>query len=468
MPKTNILDLDRSSLESFSKDQLIDTVVELIDLVKKLSIQVATLQKNSNNSSKPPSSDMPSVDRKHNNSRKPSGKKPGGQPGHKGVTLQPVDNPDRKEECVPTDCENCGALLDENSLQQLESVTQVKDIPPIVPIITEYQLFSRTCVCGHTTIGSLPEGITPQDGGIQIGPNASSFLVYLNTAHHIPYERLGIVSRDIFNFPLSVGTIANKLEKAAVAAVPVAKKILAFLHSSKWVGSDETGVRVAGKRIWQWIWQNAEASYYVVSLKRDYQTVKDHFGESFLGVLIHDCLGARNLTKALAHQLCHAHLLRDLQFIIDSKLGGEAWAYRMQRLLLCSQRARDHSWAEGFDPLLRQSIQADYSRQLENMIEGPLTSKAAKKLQNRFRKHKDKILYFMGDPDIPPDNNGSERAVRPAKTKQKVSGCLRSNRGADRHALLLSVIETAKKQDLNVLETIKSLLSGEEVVLFKG
>ena len=160
--------------------------------------------------------------------------------------------------------------------------------------------------------------------------------------------------------------------------------------------------------------------------------------------------------------------LRDLQFVIDSASGGVAWAYRMQRLLLCSQRARDHSWAEGFDPSLRQTIQADYLRQLDHMIEIPVTGKVAIKLQNRFKKHRDKILYFMTDPDIPPDNNGSERAVRPAKTKQKVSGCFRSSRGADRHALLLSVIETAKKQDLNVLEVIRQLMTGREVELFSG
>lgn len=237
---------------------------------------------------------------------------------------------------------------------------------------------------------------------------------------------------------------------------------------SRWVGSDETGVRVAGKRIWEWVWQNAGASYYVISPHRSYQVVKDHFGESFLGVLIHDCLGAQNMTKAKAHQLCHAHLLRDLQFVIDTASGGVAWAYKMQKLLLCSQRARDHSWAGSFDPLLRQAIQADYLRQLDYMIEESITGKAAIKLQRRFKKHRDKILYFMSSPDMPPDNNGSERAIRNAKTKQKVSGCYRSKRGADRNAALLSVIETAKKQDLNVLETIKKLLTGEEVVLFKG
>ena len=468
MFKTKTENLHKDSLQGLTKDQLIGLVAKQAVQIAELQAQIAALQKNSSNSSKPPSSDMPSApDRKHNNSRKPSGKKPGGQPGHVGITRQPVDNPDDTVDCIPEACENCGLSLSDQTATLL-TATQIADIPPIVPTIIEYQQFSRTCPCGHTTIGNLPAGITPQDGGIQIGPNASSFLVYLNTAHHLPFQRLVQVSRDIFHFPLSVGTIDNKLERAAQAAEPLQTTILNFLHMSTWVGSDETGTRVAKKRIWEWVWQNTLASLYVISPKRDYQTVKDHFGEGFKGVLIHDCLGAQNKTKAIAHQLCHAHLLRDLQFIIDAKLGGMAWAYNMQLLLIRSQRARDHSWAEGFDPVLRHAIQADYFRQLDNMIQAPVTGKAARKLQNRFRKHRDKILYFMSSPDIPPDNNGSERAIRNAKTKQKVSGGYRSMHGAQRQAMLLSVIETAKKQNLNVLETIQKLLAGEEVVLFRG
>jgi transposase len=214
---------DRQELLALPKGQLVDIVLMLRDQLAGLQdqvvalttqvatqqAQVAALQKNSSNSSRPPSSDMPSApDRKHNNSRKPSGKKPGGQLGHKGVTLQPVDNPDETVDRIPTDCENCGASLDnQTAVPQLLSVTQVKDIPPIEPTITEYHQFARTCVCGHTTIATLPAGITPNDGGIQIGPNASSFLTYFNTVHHLPFKRLGIVSRDIFHLPLSVGTI---------------------------------------------------------------------------------------------------------------------------------------------------------------------------------------------------------------------------------------------------------------------
>jgi transposase len=265
--------------------------------INALIAKVAALQKNSSNSSKPPSSDMPSApDRKHNNSRKPTDKKSGGQPGHLGHTRDRVDNPDKVVRCAPKSCKDCGERLSKKSDKIIAS-SQVADIPKIVITVTEYRLISRVCSKGHITVGSLPYGITP-GGSMQLGSNANSLFAYMSVVLLIPYKKLQQACSDLFNLSLSQATIANKLEKAAVAAEPLMDKILGYLHSSKWVGSDETGVRVARKRIWQWIWQNAEASYYVVSLKRDYQTVKDHFGESFKGVLVHDCLGAQNMTKA--------------------------------------------------------------------------------------------------------------------------------------------------------------------------
>jgi len=341
--------------------------------------------------------------------------------------------------------------------------SQVVDIPPITPVITEYRAVARTCACGHVTTGHLPPEAAVS-GTVQIGNNASSLLVYLNTAHHLPYARLQQVAADLFNLPLSQGTLANKLEVAAKAAAPLCQVILDFLRGSNRVGSDETGVRVAGARIWQWVWQNAQASCYIISGHRDYNTVKDTFGEDYSGCLIHDCYSAQNNTVAGWHQLCHAHLLRDLQFVVDTE--HSVWAYQLQSFLLRSQRARDHIWADGFDPNLREQVTDDYYAQLEQFTHQQLPGKEAKRLQKRFRKHEAKILYFMTTPDIPPDNNGSERAIRNTKVKEKVSGGYRSLRGAERQALILSVIETAKKQGLNVLTTIQQLVAGETVVLF--
>lgn len=483
---TTQLIADRQALIALPKGQLVDLILMLREQlalqqtqIETLQSQVATLLKNSTNSSKPPSSDLPGTGNNtgdnsplnhHRNSRITSGRKPGGQLGHKGSTRMLIDTPDTVVVSAPTICGGCGTQFTDSSNNAVIARSQIVDIPPIVPTTTEYQAVARTCTsCSHVTTGTLPLEAAVQ-GTISIGPNASSLLVYLNSAHHLPYQRLQQVATDLFNLSLSQGTIANKLGVAATAAAPVQGTIRRFLQSSPCVGSDETGVRVAGSRIWQWVWQNAAASYYAISSHRDYQTVKQHFGENYQGCLIHDCYAAQNNTPAGSHQLCHAHLLRDLQFVRDAapRSGDAVWAYRMQLFLVRSQRARGHIWADEFDPNRREHVIDSYYRQLEQYTHQPVTGTEGIRLQKRFKKHEDKILFFMTTPDIPPDNNGSERAIRNAKVKQKVSGGYRSIRGAERQATLLSVIETAKKQGLNVLEVIRQLVRGENVQLFVG
>lgn len=477
MSKINIeatkqLIADRQELLKLPKGQLVDLILIMREQLAVLQARVAALEKNSTNSSKPPSSDLPgsgssqATPNHHRNSRQSSGRTSGGQPGHHGSTRELVDNPDTVIVCAPDTCEDCGFSLPASATTDtVIARSQIVDIPPITPTVTEYQAIARTCACGRVTKGHLPSEAAV-NGTVTIGSNASSLLVYLNSAHHLPYQRLQQVSTDLFNLPLSQGTIANKLEVAATATAPLTQRILTFLHDSPCVGSDETGVRVAGKRIWQWVWQNAQASYYVISKHRDYQTAADNFGETYQGCLIHDCYSAQNNTPAGWHQLCHAHLLRDLQFVVETERS--TWAYQVQGFLIRSQRARDHVQTEGFDPALREQVIDDYYRQLERFVSQSVVGKEAIRLQKRLRKHEDKVLYFMTTPNIPPDNNGSERAIRNAKVKQKVSGGYRSERGAERQAALLSVIETAKKQGLNVLDTIQRLVAGETVVLFRA
>lgn len=467
--------------QSAGIDFLMQQIQQQQDRITELELLVAKLTKDSTNSSKPPSSDMPgsgktnktstgsNTSKNHSrNSRNTFGRKSGGQPGHPGSTRELVDNPDTIITSVPEACGGCGIVFTDTidaTTDEVIARSQVVDIPPIVPVVTEYQAIARTCACGHTTNASLP----PQascSGMVQIGANASSLLVYLSSAHHLPYKRLQQVATDLFNLPLSQGSIDNKLEAAATAAAVCKNSILSFLHRSPFVGGDETGVRVAGARLWEWVWQNAKASYYIISAHRDYQTVVDNFGESYTGCLIHDCYSAQNNTNAGWHQLCHAHLLRDLQFVVDTE--HSIWAHRLQDFLVRSQRARDHIWGKEFDPDMRERVIDDYYHQLERFICQPVAGKEANRMQKRFKKHEEKILYFMTTPDVPPDNNGSERAIRNAKVKQKVSGGYRSYRGAERQAALLSVIETAKKQGLNVLEIIRQLVRGEMVQLFVG
>lgn len=227
---------DRQELLKLPKGQLVDLVFILREQLALLQARVAALEKNSTNSSKPPSSDLPgagsSTVMHDRNSRQSSDRKSGGQPGHTGTTRELVDNPDTVIVCAPDRCEGCGSSLPGSVItDEVMARSQVVDIPPIVPVVTEYRAVALRCACGHITTGQLPTAVAAQ-GTVHIGTNASSLLVYLNTAHHLPYQRLQHVAADLFNLRLSQGSIANKLEQAAIAAAPLQQTILNFLQTS--------------------------------------------------------------------------------------------------------------------------------------------------------------------------------------------------------------------------------------------
>ncbi len=442
--------INRQSLQDLTKEQLIEIILALYERVQQL-------EKNSTTSSKPPSSDGPDVPKKNQSLRKKSGRKSGGQTGHTGHTRIQSETPNTIIACRPDHCAGCG-----HSLEKLPGMILGKrqefDIPPIELIITEYQQQAISCPhCHVTTFGTYPEHITAP---VQFGINVKSFTTYLNVRHKIPFLQLTEIFSDILHTTVSQGTIENILNQYHTKCTPLKKVILAMIKSEKWTGSDETGEHVDGKKWWLWIWQNLQGSYYAFSESRGYKVVLEHFGTDYLGTLGHDCWSAQNNTMAAAgHQLCHVHLMRDLNFRIEAY--GSAWCYEMRKFLLASERAREIVWGEKFDEAIRHQVIKAYNQKFATLIEVPLSStKEVATLQKRFRKHQEKILHFMKFSDVPFHNNSSEQAVRTAKVHQKVSGGFRSETGAIRHADILSVIETCRKQGLDVLESLRRVYLG--------
>ena len=267
--------MTREQLQRFTKEELMDLLLGAFKKIGELERRIAQLEKNSSNSSKPPSQDLSSSPVKRTRSlRMASGKKPGGQPGHPGTTRHQVANPDYTKDCSPFQCKKCSGSLDQNKTT-LISKRQVADIPPVVPMVTEYRQFGILCTCGHFNKGTYPDKV---NAPVQIGEHFKAFLVYLNVVHLIPFKRLAQLCEDLFNFPLSKRTIENSLDKALLQAEPLYKQIMAIIQRSFWVGGDETGKRVEGKRWWEWVWQSVHASYYAISPSRGYQVVKEHFG----------------------------------------------------------------------------------------------------------------------------------------------------------------------------------------------
>lgn len=462
--------LDKKYLKGLSKNELIRLLIErdtaqmekinrLESLIQSLQSEIQSLKKDSSNSSKPPSSDMNKPGR-NQSLREKSQKKSGGQFGHKGFGREQTEQPDRIVVCHPDVCHGCGHDLSETE-GMIASKRQEADIPPIKLEITEYRQHSVVCPnCRKINLGQYPTHITAP---VQFGVNIKSFIAYLNIKHKIPYERLALMFDDMLNVQISQGSIENTLDHLKTMCQPLHQKILATIKTGRWIGSDETGIHVDGKKWWLWVWQNLSGSFYTASASRGTQAAKENFGQDYQGTLIHDCWSAQLNTMAVSgHQLCHPHLIRDLNYLIEAY--HSKWCYEMKQLLLASEKARDRIWRNDFDEKIRNRVMAQYQLKLSNLIIQPMSKKKEiATIQKRFKKHQDKILFFMESADVPFHNNFSEQAIRNAKIHQKISGGFRSTAGAERHAVILSVIETCRKQNLNVLDSLKQIYLGKFV-----
>src|SRR5712692_4989505 len=439
---------DTAQYEQYTKEELIQVIM---DLKKEIEGLKHPVRKDSTNSSLPSSKDLIQRTRSQ---REKSGKKAGGQQGHLGHHRERNPHPDSIVMVQASHCAHCGASLEgiEGTIGQ---IAQQVDIPAITPLTTQYQQVIKVCSCGECNCPPLPI-----EGYVNIGPQMGALITYLNVEHSLPYERLSQITDDLLGFVISEGTIANKLAHMQRQAEDIVQTIKQQVMEAPWIGSDETGTRVAGKTFWEWVWQSPLASYFVIDKRRGYPVVKEHFTESYQGVICHDGWSAQNNTKASAHQLCHAHLLRNLQYAVDAERS--VWAYRVQQLLRKSQRARAKIWQDGVLPKLREAVIRYYQEALVTLNQMSLTRPEERRLQKRLIKHTNWLFTFMAYPDVPPDNNSSERAIKAAKIKDKVSGGFRSVPGARRFAQLLSLTQTMRKQHLPILATLTAIFKGSD------
>ena len=278
-----------------TKEELIQIIVDLKQTIGDLKKEIEALKhpvpKDSTNSSIPASKDLIARTRSQ---REKSGKKSGGQQGHTGHHRERHPHPDAIVMVQASHCTSCGASLEERE-GTIGLIAQEVDIPPITPLTTEYQQVIKVCACGHSNCLALPI-----EGYATIGPRMGALITYVNVEHALPYERLSQITHDLLGFAISQGTIANKLAHMQRQAKEMIQTIKHHVMNAAWIGSDETGTKVAGKKSWQWVWQSPLASYFVVDHRRGYAVVKEHFTESYHGVICHDCWSAQGGSSALS------------------------------------------------------------------------------------------------------------------------------------------------------------------------
>lgn len=431
-----------------SQEKVIDRLITKITVLEA-ELAVYKNKKNSNNSHTPPSKDE-NRPMKNQSLREKSGKKAGGQQGHEGKTLKCCAIIDTIVEHKPNYCNCCGQDLTQVPEALIET-RQVIDIPTIKPVCTAHRIYRRTCSCGHNMDSSFPAHLTAK---VQYGAGVESLVGYLHARQYLPYQRMKEFFTDVMGLGVSVGGINHILKRLTQKALPHYQQIKERLYNAVFIGTDETGVKVNGAKDWMWTWQNDDLTFIVHSENRGFKTIEDNFSNGLPNATLqHDRFACHFNCKALHHQICMSHLLRDLQYIIE--LHPECqWAEEMKALIAQALQlkkgltaARDYGQCEQrqrlmnkLDELLRLTLHENHGK--------------AKTLQKNLLKHQHYILYFLYHPKVPPDNNGAERAIRNIKVKQKISGQFKSEEGANGFAVLRSVIDTTIKSRQNVLNAL--------------
>lgn len=462
-----------------SRDQLIglaqenpeaiaDLIIALWDRVEALEAKVAELSKNSRNSSKPPSSDKHGSNRPTRQAKEGSPRRPGGQPGHKGSTLEMRADPDRiLGHSFEAHCGTCGFSLRDAVAEGFER-RQVFDLPALRLEVTEHRVPTGRCPhCSAPVRGFFPADVRAP---IQYGPRARALVSYLGAYHMLPCERTGEFFGDLYNAPMSAGTVRNILAEGGQAAEPSVQRIVETLRKARLLHGDETGASLAGKNHWLHVVCTSSLSYYFFHPKRGFEAL-EAMGIllGYAGALLHDFFRSYYQYETCLHYLCNAHHLRDLTYIHEDL--GQPWAKEMIELLLEAKKLREQhdAGSRRIGPRTKARILDDYDSILQSgYASNPEPQKIAGKrgrtkrgkalnLLDRFRDRQNEVLGFFLHEGIPFDNNQAERDLRMIKAKLKISGCFRASDAAIGFANMRSVISTARKAGRSILGTLKRM-----------
>ena len=471
------LEEDNAGLQE-DKVRLEEEIAEYKSNVAVLEQRISDLDRssklNSHNSSKPPSSDglsKETVDKKKKkekrtkSSRKKSDRKSGGQAGHKGTTLNQVENPDQIVDHTPDQCQECSATLSKSDIVGFSS-RQVFDIPKPPPLfVTEHRAHTCQCSeCGAKVRAAFPDGV---NAPVQYGNEIASLVAYLQTTQCLPDHRTAMLLSEWWDIKISSGTVANLTARKA-QEFRGAHTHLYDILSGRLVAVkhlDETGIRVAGRLEWLHILCSRFLSHLRLGERRG------DIPRDLEGTVIHDCLSPYFTMENVRHGVCNQHLIRELT--AAHEIDGEPWAAEMKVILYEARdlaEAARNAGQNAVDPVAIAKIERLYKACWGKAIKyheglpplprlsnkGPKKKRKAHNLALRFQHYKDMVLLFLHDLSVPFTNNEAEQGLRMPKVREKVSGCFRTKKGMENYCILRSVTETGRKQGRGTLDTLRA------------
>jgi transposase len=448
------------------EQQVQDLKAELLALKAQVQTLTGRLALNSQNSSKPPSSDgyqKPAPKSRRGRSGRPSG----GPPGHPGCTLQTVSQPDHVQIHPATQCA-CGRDLQTNPVQGYVT-RQVFDLPEPKLEVTEHRAEIKVCACGQHVQAEFPSHVTAP---VQYGPRVEGLLVYWRDGQLLPSDRSAQMFADLYGYAVSPATIEAARQQEFQQLQPFEQRVCELLPRTPVVHADESGLRVEGHPYWLHVASTPKLTFYAVHPRRG-SVAFDAIGllPRLTGRLIHDCLPAYwKLT--CAHGTCNAHLLRELQFVEEQL--HQPWVAQMQALLLEMHHIRKQQPSDQplspqaqMDWLLRYQALLQAGRQANPPLPPPqkphrgrFKQTKPQNLLDRMEKYQSSVLAFLEDPRIPFTNNQAEQDIRMIKVQQKISGTFRTLQGAQTFARIRSYLSTVRKHGLNVFQMIVNAING--------
>jgi len=407
----------------------------------------ARLGQTSANSSRPPSSDPPQAPARPK--APPTGRKRGGQPGHRGVhrALLPVEQVDEVIVVVPEDCWHCQQPFPESTGHRRGRVWrhQVVELLPLAVRVTEYQLVRRRCAqCGKRTRAELPAGVPRGPFGARL----TAVIALLSSGYRLSRREVRQLLRDLWQVRISLGAVVRQEQAQSAALAPVVEEARTAIQQAAVVNMDETGWRQDKQRAWLWTAVTAELTVFRIDRTRSGAAVEALLGPDFRGVVGSDRWSAYSRFPAERRALCHAHLKRDFQALVDR--GGEAesighWGLaEIERLfaLWHGFRAGECDRKELRRRLI--PVQARLGRLLRRGQESP--DRKAAGLCRGLTKWWAALWTFARVDGVEPTNNVAERALRPAVLWRKGSFGSDSAAGSRYAERLLTVVASCRQQ----------------------
>jgi transposase len=395
------------------------------------------------------------------------GKNPGGQPGRRGVTLEPFSNPD---ELITLSIDRRGLP---KGLEFKESECEARQVVELIikRKVIEYQAQVLIDSTGKKWVAEFPDGIVRP---IQYGSSIKSHVTYLSVHQLVPYKRLEELFRSEYGVPVSAGSLFNFISEAAERLRALKFKAISQQHllAAPVNHADETSINVNGSKAWLHVLSNPQWTWIEPHNKRGTEAMTAiGFLPNFTNVICHDHWKPYYKFNLCKHALCNAHHLRELERAFEQ--DQQSWAKTMQQFLLelkaaveksknnCLSKAKLKEAKTQYQNILLAGESECPSQEHNKKTKGPGKQSKSRNLLIRLRDFQDDVLRFASEPSVPFTNNLAENDIRMHKVHQKIAGCYRSMAAAENDTLIRSYLSTCRKNKVNATTALQTLFNNQ-------